>query len=62
MASDTQGPDYREDPELRPGTARTLDWGAMVRASWGAEWAKRDTVYEFSNGRKFEDSLRGPYE
>jgi len=62
MASDTQGPDYRDDPALRPGAAKTLDWGAMCRAAWGTEWAKRDVAYEWSNGRKMEDSLNGPYE
>lgn len=62
MASDSQGPDYRNDPAINSGSARTLDWGAMCRAAWGAEWAKRDVAYEFSNGRKMEDSLRGPYE
>lgn len=63
MASDDQGPDYRNDPGIQNNTAsRTLDWGAIVRQSWGKEWTKRDTAYEFSNGRKMEDSLRGPYE
>lgn len=62
MASDSQGPDYRNDPALKPGAARTLDWGAMCRASWGPEWSKREVVYEWSNGRKMEDSQRGPYE
>lgn len=35
---------------------RPLDYGALVRELWGEEWGKKEVVYEFSNGRKFEDS------
>ena len=46
-----------------PPIFRTLDWGAMVRNAWGDEWLKKDTAYEFSTGRKFQDpgSAGGPY-
>lgn len=44
-----------------PPATRSLDWAAIVRKIWGDEWNKRETVYEFSNKRKFEDSRRGPY-
>lgn len=39
-----------------PPATSTRDWGAMVRKIWGDEWLKREVVYTFSNGRKFEDS------
>lgn len=38
-----------------PPTFRTLDWGSMVRNAWGDEWHNKETAYEFSNGRKFQD-------
>lgn len=46
-------------------TTRTLDLGAEIKKRWGAEWGKSDIAYEFSNGRKFENSDRsesGVYE
>lgn len=39
----------------------TRSWKEMVEKAWGKEWTKPDTVYEFGNGRKFEDSHEGPY-
>lgn len=42
-------------PTTPPGT-KTIDWGAMVRKYWGDEWLKKETVYQFSNGREFKDS------
>lgn len=39
-----------------PPQTSTRDWAAMVRKVWGDDWLKRETVYVFSNGRKFEDS------
>ncbi len=46
-----------------PVSKRTIDYGNMVRRVWGAEWSKRDVVYQFSNGRVFCDSSinGGPY-
>lgn len=46
-------------------TGRTIDWNAEVRKAWGAEWAKPEVEYEFSNGRKFvrrtdESGIYGP--
>ena len=37
-------------------TTRTTDYGAQVRKAWGDQWHKREPAYEFSNGRKFDDS------
>ena len=49
-------------PSLPP-IKRTIDFGAVVRQIWGDEWGKKDTAYEFSNGRKFQASepQGGPY-
>ena len=46
-----------------PVTYRTIDYGGAVIREWGAEWAKREIVYVFSNGRQFQDSFvdGGPY-
>ena len=46
-----------------PVTSRQIDYGGMVIREWGAEWSKRDIVYEFSGGRIFRDSFTqgGPY-
>lgn len=43
-------------PQDIGGTARSLDWGALVREAWGDEWGVPDVVYEWSNGRRFFDS------
>lgn len=45
--------DYRNDPALKPTTAREIDWSALVRQRWGKDWNKPETAYEFSDGRKF---------
>lgn len=37
-------------------TTRKVDFGAQVRKQWGGEWRKPEKVYEFSNGRKFEET------
>ena len=42
-------------------TFSTYSVSSMMVAAWGSEWAERDIVYEFSNGRCMEDSLKGPY-
>ena len=46
-----------------PVTLKIIDYGNIVRRAWGADWAKRDVVYKFSNGRQFRDSFTqgGPY-
>ena len=31
-------------------TTRTVNWLSAVQEAWGIDWAKRDIVYEFSNG------------
>ena len=47
----------------KPPVFRTLDWGALVRNAWGDDFLKKDTAYQFGNGRKFQDpgSSGGPY-
>lgn len=43
---------------------RELSWKELCQKSWGRDWNKPDTAYEFSGGRKFEstDSKQGgPY-
>lgn len=49
-------------PTLKPPT-RTVDFGALVRQAWGDDWLKKDTAYEFSNGRLMAASEPngGPY-
>lgn len=49
-------------PKLPP-TTRIVDFGALVKQSWGDDWRKKDIAYEFSNGRKFAASEPngGPY-
>ncbi len=44
-------------------TTTNYDYANLVRKQWGAEWSKRDIVYEFSNNRIFRDSFTqgGPY-
>jgi hypothetical protein len=36
--------------------SRDIDYSSLVRRQWGKEYKKPDTAYEFSNGRKFEDT------
>jgi hypothetical protein len=33
-----------------------FDYAALVRKQWGKEWSKRDTAYEFGDGRKFDQT------
>lgn len=41
---------------------RTLDWKELVLKAWGKEWNKPEKVYEFGNGRVFEEKKPGgPY-
>lgn len=44
-------------------TNSKVDYANNVRRIWGVEWAQRDIVYRFSNGRIFRDSFTqgGPY-
>lgn len=44
-------------------TNSKIDYGNNVRRIWGVEWAQKDIVYRFSNGRIFRDSAPngGPY-
>lgn len=37
-------------------TFKTINWAQLVSQVLGEELAKRDVVYEFSDGRKFEES------
>lgn len=39
-----------------PPTTRTLDWASIVRKIWGDEYLKKEVVYEFSNGKKYEST------
>jgi hypothetical protein len=53
----------RSGVPLIPPVTRQISFGALVKQSWGDEWGKKDTAYEFSNGRKFDASEPngGPY-
>jgi hypothetical protein len=42
-----------------PQTVRSIR--EMAQKAWGKDWAKPEPGYEFSNGRKFDDS-HGLYE
>ena len=37
-------------------TTRDVDWESLVSKAWGKEYIKPEVAYEFSNGRKFEDT------
>lgn len=39
-----------------PPIFRTTDWGGLVRRAWGDAYHQKETAYQFSNGRKFDDS------
>ena len=39
-----------------PPTQRIIDLKTLVVKAWGDQWLKPESVYEFSNGRKFESS------
>ena len=59
-----QPPSITVDNKLvKPVSHQTIDYGNIVRRSWGTEWSKRDIVYRFSNERIFRDSFTqgGPY-
>lgn len=47
-----------------PVVTKPLDYAQLVRQLWGDQYNKSEVAYEFSNGRKFEDSGSngGPYE
>lgn len=49
--------------EQNPVTTKLIDYAALVRKVEGEDMNKKEDVYEFSNGRKFEDSGSngGPY-
>ena len=45
-------------------TTRSVSFGQLAQEAWGAEWGKRDVVYEFSNGASRLDddnTLNGIY-
>lgn len=46
-----------------PVTTKTIDYAALVRKVEGSALNEKPDVYEFSNGRTFEDSGSngGPY-
>lgn len=37
-------------------TFKTINWAQLVQQVLGEEYKKPDYVYEFSNGRKFDES------
>lgn len=39
-----------------PPNTKTLSWAAMVKKLWGDEWHKKETIYEFSDGREFKST------
>jgi hypothetical protein len=42
---------------------RILDWKSLVQKAWGKDYNKPEKVYEFSNGRTFEEKKPGgPYD
>ena len=49
--------------EQIPVQTKNIDYAALVRKVVGEEFNKKDIVYEFSDGKKFEDtgSNGGPY-
>ncbi len=53
----------RSGVPILPPVTRQINYSALVKQSWGDEWMKKDTAYEFSNGRKFDVSEPngGPY-
>lgn len=44
------------DSQIDAPKVRTIDWGAMARDAWGDQWSVPEIVYEFSNGRIFQDT------
>ena len=39
---------------------RTIDWAALVRKIQGKDRTKPEVAYEFSNGRKFDNTDAAP--
>ena len=48
---------------LPPVRTKPLDYAALVKRAEGKDWGKPEPAYEWSNGRKFDDtgSNGGPY-
>ena len=48
---------------LPPVRTKPLDYAALVKRAEGKNWGKPEPAYEFSSGRKFDDtgSNGGPY-
>jgi hypothetical protein len=46
-----------------PVRTKPIDYAALVKRAAGKDWNKPEPAYEFSNGRKFDDtgSNGGPY-
>lgn len=42
--------------ETKPPMTRVLSWAAAVKKAWGDQWNKKETVYQFSNGREFKST------
>lgn len=40
----------------QPVTTRTVNYKDLVVKAAGKDWKKPETVYQFSNGRKFEST------
>ena len=53
---------YTYTPPAAPRT-KPLDYAALVKRAEGKDWSKPEPAYEFSSGRKFDDtgSNGGPY-
>jgi hypothetical protein len=47
-------------PVVTQGPTFGISWGALVRKTWGKEWAEPEWDYQFSNGRRFTEK-KNPY-
>jgi hypothetical protein len=47
-------------PVVTEGPTIGISWGALVRKTWGKEWAEPEWDYQFSNGRRFKEK-KNPY-
>jgi len=47
-------------PVVTEGPTFGISWGALVRKTWGKEWAEPEWDYQFSNGRRFTEK-KNPY-
>jgi len=47
-------------PVVTQGPTFGISWGALVRKTWGKEWAEPEWDYQFSNGRRFKEK-KNPY-